>query len=109
MATAAFPPGERPADYYAEREEMLSPARGDNNSKNSSPRAAARPESGAGAAAAGGAPAGVNQSKAPSNFMERVQARVRSDAPTADYREDIVRSIFGDVGTPVEGETLMLI
>lgn len=34
-------------------------------------------------------------------FMERVQARVR---PDADYREEIVRSIFGEVGTPVEGD-----
>lgn len=33
-------------------------------------------------------------------FMERVQARVRADEM---YREEIVRSIFGDVGTPVEG------
>lgn len=33
-------------------------------------------------------------------FMERVQARVRADEI---YREEIVRSIFGDVGTPVEG------
>lgn len=36
-------------------------------------------------------------------LMERVQARVRND-PATDYREDIVRSIFGEVGTPVEGE-----
>lgn len=35
-------------------------------------------------------------------LMERVQARVRND-PATDYREDIVRSIFGEVGTPVEG------
>ncbi|CBJ29358.1 conserved unknown protein [Ectocarpus siliculosus] len=35
--------------------------------------------------------------------MERVQAKVvRSDSATADYREDIVRSIFGEVGKPVE-------
>lgn len=34
-------------------------------------------------------------------FIERVQARVR---PDADYREEIVRSIFGEVGTPVEGD-----
>jgi len=37
--------------------------------------------------------------------MERVvgaRSGSSSDAPT-DYREDIVRSIFGDVGTPVEG------
>lgn len=37
------------------------------------------------------------------SLMERVQARVRND-PATDYREDIVRSIFGEVGTPVEGE-----
>lgn len=36
------------------------------------------------------------------SLMERVQARVRND-PATDYREDIVRSIFGEVGTPVEG------
>lgn len=36
-------------------------------------------------------------------LMERVQARVRNDSAT-DFREDIVRSIFGEVGTPVEGE-----
>lgn len=36
-----------------------------------------------------------------SGFIERVQARVRPDEV---YREEIVRSIFGEVGTPVEGE-----
>lgn len=45
-------------------------------------------------------PAASVASKTP-GFMERVQARVR---PDADYREEIVRSIFGEVGTPVEGD-----
>lgn len=39
-------------------------------------------------------------SKTP-GFIERVQARVRPDEV---YREEIVRSIFGDVGTPLEGD-----
>lgn len=40
-------------------------------------------------------------SKGP-GLLERVQARVR---PDEQYREEIVRSIFGEVGTPVEGAT----
>lgn len=35
-------------------------------------------------------------------LLERVQARGRSD----QYREEIVRSIFGEVGTPVEGKCI---
>lgn len=38
-------------------------------------------------------------------LMERVQARVR---PDEQYREEIVKSIFGEVGTPVEGEFMIL-
>lgn len=39
-------------------------------------------------------------------FIERVQARVRPDEL---YREEIVRSIFGEVGTPVEGAAGVLL
>lgn len=49
-------------------------------------------------------PPAETASKTP-GFMERVQARVR---PDADYREEIVRSIFGEVGTPVEGDRSLL-
>ena len=49
-------------------------------------------------------PPAETASKTP-GFMERVQARVR---PDADYREEIVKSIFGEVGTPVEGDRSLL-
>lgn len=92
MATAAITPGERPVGHG--ECEFLSPREnnGEQRGLRSSPRAGSE---------SSGSGAGVN--KMPSNFMERVQARVRSDAATADYRADIVRSIFGEVGTPVEG------
>lgn len=41
-----------------------------------------------------------------SSLFERVQARVR---PDEQYREEIVRSIFGEVGTPVEGDVLSIV
>ncbi|CAM9165693.1 unnamed protein product [Pylaiella littoralis] len=91
MATAAITPGERPVGHG--ECEFLSPREnnGEQRGLRSSPRAGSE---------SSGSGTGVN--KTPSNFMERVQARVRSDAATADYRADIVRSIFGEVGTPVE-------
>lgn len=97
MATATVSPGERPVDC-AERE-ALSP-RGDNGEERSFPPSSPLPRSESGQAGAG---PGAGLNKTPSKLMEKVQAKVRNDAPTADYREDIVRSIFGEVGTPVEG------
>lgn len=41
-----------------------------------------------------------------SSLFERVQAKVR---PDEQYREEIVRSIFGEVGTPIEGDVLSVV
>lgn len=48
----------------------------------------------------------VRRPDSPSKFpglIERVHSRVRPDEL---YKEDIVRSIFGDVGAPLEGDKL---
>lgn len=46
---------------------------------------------------------GMRSPSATPGFIERVQAKVR---PDEQYREEIVKSIFGEVGTPVEGECI---
>lgn len=68
-----------------------------------SPEGTNEPCHGNSAAAGAIAGTGPNTSSSPKTpgFIERVQARVRPDEL---YREEIVRSIFGEVGTPVEGE-----